>query len=289
MKQIMRIFPFLFLLLFGLSAFGQESSLLWKISGKGLKKPSYLFGTIHIICADDYIWTPAMKEALEKSEKLCLEIDLSDAAALAQGMMGMIDMNTELSSYFSAEQYRRLTKYAKDSMGLGEAELQHMKPAIVMLLLSTKEAVGSCAESISYEEKIMDAAQKKHKKVMGLETVGDQLNALSSMPADSVVKYIMEWVDGTAVTDDKSEYTKLVSAYKLQDIVALQALMQESDGLSGSMEVLVNDRNRKWIGRMGNMMNGNSVFFAVGAGHLAGPKGVVNLLKNEGYTVVPVK
>lgn len=289
MKKLMRLLSFIFLLLAGLPVLAQESSLLWQISGKGLKKPSYLFGTIHIICADDYIWTPAMKEALDKSEKLCLEIDLSDSSALAQGMMGMIDPNSLLSKYFTQEQYRRLLLYAKDSMGIGEAELQHMKPAIVMMLLSTKEAVGGCNESISYEEKIMEVVQKKHKKIMGLETVGDQLNALNSLPADTVVKYIMEWVDGSTHSGDNSEYAKLVSAYKLQDINALQAVMQESDGLSGSMTILVDDRNRKWIDRMAGMMNGGSVFFAVGAGHLAGANGVINLLKSEGYTVVPVK
>lgn len=285
----MRFFLFIFLLLLGYTSFAQNNSLLWQISGKGLKKPSYLFGTIHIICPSDYLWTPTMKASLEKSDKLCLEIDMSDPAALMQGMTGMIDMSSDLSKYFTPEQYSKLKKFAKDSLELEEEMLQHMKPSIVLMMFSTTEATTMCDKPISYEEKIMAEMEKKHKKVMGLETVTEQLDALNSMPVDTVTKYIVEWIDGNGRNDGIDEYRKLVNAYKQQNINTLQSLLQDSEGLGGSIDALVDNRNKKWIVRMAPMMSESSVFFAVGAGHLAGTNGVISLLQKEGYIVTPLK
>src|SRR6218665_1169628 len=53
-----------------------QNSLLWKISGNGLTKPSYVFGTIHLICESDYFWNPVMEEALKATEKICMEMDM---------------------------------------------------------------------------------------------------------------------------------------------------------------------------------------------------------------------
>src|ERR1017187_5099181 len=98
---------------------GDGKSLLWSIYGKQLAKPSYLFGTIHMICIQDYVWTNQMKESLDKCDKVCFEMDMDDPAVMMQVAGGLVDFNgKKLKDYFTAEQYKLLSSYIKDSLRL---------------------------------------------------------------------------------------------------------------------------------------------------------------------------
>jgi uncharacterized protein YbaP (TraB family) len=78
-----------------------NASLLWRITGKQMTKPSYLFGTMHLICRSDYVWTPAMGASLDKSEKVCFEMDLDDNNVMVEATSGLIDSTgKKLSDYF---------------------------------------------------------------------------------------------------------------------------------------------------------------------------------------------
>ena len=81
-------------------------SLLWVIKGKDMKKPSYLFGTIHLLCPEDIIWTAAMKKSLKASQQVCFEMDMDDPSVMMQVAMGMVDKSgISLRDYFTEEQY----------------------------------------------------------------------------------------------------------------------------------------------------------------------------------------
>jgi len=265
-----------------------DKSLLWQISGKGMKKPSYIFGTIHEICSTDFFWTDAMNNSLSSSDKLCLEMDLDDTAALVRGMGALMDPGKKLSSYFTEPQYSRLVKYAADSMGMTEPMIMYMKPVTIMMMF-VQESTAGCATPVSYEEKIMSTAKLDNKEVIGLETMQEQADALSSIPVDTVVKYILKALNNEAADAGDDTFDDLVMAYKAQDIAKLYDLIAASDALGSANGALIDDRNRRWIGRMTKLMNvGESVFFAVGAGHLSGKSGVINLLRKQGYLVSPV-
>lgn len=278
----------------GAAAFSQtkndqtnQNSLLWRVSGNGLKEASYVFGTIHAICEQDYFWTPVMQHSLDSSEKLCLELDMDDPAMMMQTMMGMMNMSGEkLSDYFSPDQYKRLERYVEDSLGTSMAMLQMMKPAILMTMLSGKGM--PCETTVAYEMKLMEAAKEADLEIVGLEKVSEQIDLLNSLPTDSIVKEVMEVVDGNAASSDVFE--KLVTAYKNQDLTALNQLMSTEGGMAGGERgPLLDDRNTRWIPRMEKKMKENSVFFAVGAGHLPGNNGVLALLRKAGFTVTPVR
>ncbi len=264
-------------------------SLLWKITSKSNTKPSYLFGTIHLVCPADYIWTDAMKKSLDASEKICLEIDMDNTNALAESFGLLVDPVKRLSDYFSATDYEKLQLYAKDSMEIDPQVLAYLKPVAVLMLL-TKEAGTLCDVPVSYEENIMKTAKAKKKPIAGLETVAQQMKALESIPADTIVKYVLETINDKGEVNGADEYYKLVNAYKLQDIEKLQEMIASSEGLAAASDALLKERNKNWIGSMANMMkSGKSIFFAVGAGHLAGTNGVITLLRQAGYTVTPVR
>jgi uncharacterized protein YbaP (TraB family) len=262
------------------------NSLLWRISGKGLTKPSYVFGTIHAICEDDYFWTPIMQSALDSSEKLCLEIDMDNPMAIIQSMAGMMSLDgPKLKDYFTPAQYKRLERYAEDSLGLNSFMLQMMKPAVLMTMLSGKG--NSCDKTVAYEMKLMEAAKEAEQEILGLESVKEQMDLLNSLPVDSIVKDVMDVVDGRAQSSDGLD--KLIAAYKQQNLTALDQLMTVEGGMTGSARgPMLDDRNIRWIPRMEKRMKEGRVFFAVGAGHLPGKKGVLTLLREAGYTVTPM-
>jgi len=133
----------------------------------------------------------------------------------------------------------------------------------------------------------MEQAKKDKKEIIGLEQPEEQIELFDNLPADTVVKEIMETVTGTE--KDNGDYQKLVNAYKKQDLPTLYKLINNSGESPIDLAGFLDDRNRKWIERMEDKMDQNSIFFAVGAGHLWGDNGVINLLRKEGYTVVPVK
>jgi len=265
-----------------------DHSLLWQISGKGLSRPSYLFGTIHIICAGDYLWTDKMKESLNESDKVCFEMNLSDPSLMMQVAAGLIDKSgKKLNDYFTPEQYKLLQQYIKDSIGMDITMFEQMKPIFLETLMSTKTSV-TCVDPVSYEETIAKAATADKKEIMGLETAADQLQALETIPIDSVIKDITDVLQGKD-QDDKQEYKQLITAYKQQDLPALYGLITKSKDAGEDMGPLLDDRNKKWITIMNDKMKQSSVFFAVGAGHLYGDNGVISLLEKHGYKVLPVK
>lgn len=263
-----------------------NNSLLWRISGKGISKPSYLFGTMHLICRSDYLWTAAMQQSLDKSEKVCFEMDLDDQNTIMQSAAGLMD-NTgkKLSDYFTTEQYAKLKKYVHDTVGIDIALMENLKPVALQTLLGSQSPF--CNDPVSYEDSIMRLAQNQDKEILGLEAPKEQLDALASIPIDTVIKELMSAIDDNAADD--GEYKALVDAYKSQNLDALHSQMVNSQELQAQLGVFLDDRNKRWIPRMSGQMKNTSIFFAVGAGHLWGDNGVISLLRKNGYKVEPLK
>lgn len=264
-----------------------EKSLLWRISGKQLANPSYLFGTIHMICGTDYLWTDSMKHSLDESKEVCMEMDMDDPSLAMQVAAGMMDLSgKQLKEYFTPEQYTKVEKYVKDSLGMGLEMFQMMKPVVLLPLLASKGT--GCDNPVSYELKIMEEAKEQKKEITGLETAQEQLEVMNSIPSDSLVAELVEMAEGKS-KDDEVLYDRMVTAYKAQDLPTLYELIKKSGELGGEWNAFLDDRNKKWISRMESKMKKQRTFFAVGAGHLYGNVGVINLLRKAGYTVEPVK
>lgn len=281
-----------FLLLAGICSYGQapavlEHTLLWKISGKDAQGTSYLFGTMHMICVDDYVWNTAMQKSFSASEKVCFEMDLDDPQVMMQVATGMIDQSgKKLKDYFTDVQYQLLKQYIKDSAGLDIAMFEQMKPIALQTIMGFSQA--GCTSQTSYEDSLSKTATQSGKEIIGLEDAREQLDVLESLPTDSVIADIVSMLNHTA-RQDETEYKALISAYTHQDLNTLYRLISNSKSLGAELPVFLDDRNKRWIPRMASKMKQSTVFFAVGAGHLAGPNGVISLLRAAGYKVEAVK
>jgi hypothetical protein len=263
------------------------SSLLWEISGKKVKSPSYIFGTMHLIPKDQFLFPESLQDKVKNSELLVMEI-----GGLSEQMKGMQLMMLEegnLFDHFTEEQADSIYDYSEEHLGYTEEQLNNMfgkmKP-FVLIQLMTKNAFGESPGS--YEMSLEKIAKEKEIEIEGLETVEEQMALFDSIPMKDQVKMVMSSLrnaDSSAV-----ETQKLIDAYLQQDIDSLHRYMNQSDSeISGFEDEFLNNRNENWIPLIKQYIKKNKTFIAVGAGHLGGEKGVIELLKKEGYTLTPIK
>lgn len=133
----------------------------------------------------------------------------------------------------------------------------------------------------------MDIAKRQRKEVLGLETLEDQFAVFDQIPDSAQAHMILEMIDHFPA--QQTEFMQMVEAYQKQDLSTLSAMMNDSPDMVGFEEVLLLKRNRKWIPVMEEAMSKWGVFFAVGAGHLSGREGLISMLRQAGYDVVPLR
>ncbi|RYG03517.1 MAG: TraB/GumN family protein, partial [Chitinophagaceae bacterium] len=265
-----------------------DNTLLWEISGKDLASPSYLFGTMHILCADDAKLSTNMKQVVEDSKQVYFEIDMDNMTEL-MGAMKFLRMNdgAKISDLLTPEEYDRVkTYFEKNKSKLPFTMMNRFKPYFVSSLIG--EQLMSCGETNGMEAVIMQEAKPYKKEILGLETTEFQASIFDSIPYKKQAKDLVAYID--SVDHYRGVTEEMVKVYLQQDLGKLDKLMQQSDaGMGEYMDLMLYDRNRRWVKQMPEIMNGGSILFAVGAGHLPGDQGVIKLLKKSGYTVRPLK
>ena len=159
-----------------------------------------------------------------------------------------------------------------------------MKPMLSMSLIYPKMING---EMVSYEEKFLNLAKKQKSKISGLEEIEDQLDAIDAIEMDDQVKMLMEMVDSFHV--QKKAFEEMIELYKEQNIAELFDMMSDYEEVSNVQTDLLDDRNTAWIPKIEDQIAKEPTFIAVGAAHLFGEKGVIQLLKDAGYTLKPLE
>ncbi|MBK8087693.1 MAG: TraB/GumN family protein [Chitinophagaceae bacterium] len=287
MKKLQLLSCLLFLISFSSIAQTKEkSSLLWEISGNGLQQSSYLFGTVHIICKEDFFFPETLKEKFLSADAVFLEIDMDDPAMIMK-MMTLLQLpkGQTIKQLFGDTAFKRFDSSYKKITGSSAAMFNTFKPFMLMSMLTEKTL--NCPTRESYEQTFMTMAAKNKKEIKGLETIEDQIAVFDAIPDSVEVANLKEMVND--FQNQVTEFEKLISIYKTQDIDSIFNLTQQgTDELNAEAELLTK-RNSNWIPVMKANMQKASCFFAVGAAHLGGDIGVIALLRKQGYTVKPVK
>ncbi len=272
-----------------------QNALLWEISGKGLTKPSYLYGTIHMIPKADFFLTDATKKALGESQKVMFEINMKDMQnpMLLFSIMSkaMMPRGQKLRDLISKDDYE-LVKKRFEEIGLPLPMLESIKPMFLSAMVDGGDnPMDTTAKSATtaYELEIMKLAEKDKKEMGGLETMEFQMGIFDSIPFKTQAEMLVKSIK--SVNKGDSEFKSMVEMYKSQDIEAMAGTMKASDEneLSKYEGILLSSRNKNWIPLIAKNSAGKSTFYAVGAGHLGGEMGVVNLLRKEGFTLKPLK
>jgi uncharacterized protein YbaP (TraB family) len=274
-----RPYVFFFLLISNFT-FAQDKGLLFEISGNNLQKPSYIFGTMHLLCEGDFEMSEEMISKIQYSEILAMEMDLDDPT-MAFKMIGKMKMkgDTSLSDLMPKARYDSLKSYLKDSLNLPPMMFQKTKPFLIYSLILTK--LLPC-KTLMLENEIMNIG--KGKKLLGLETLDFQMGLMDKMSYQLQADYLLE-----TLSDKKKsirEFQEMAEAYKKRDLEILLKSIDAEKGMMADFEnEMLHKRNIAWIPEIKKLISEKTTFIAVGAGHLGGQKGVLQLLKNEGYTL----
>ncbi len=265
----------------------KNNTLLWEISGRGLKEPSFLYGTMHIICAEDTRMSDGLRNAIKMSGQVYFEVDMDNMEEM-MGALKFARMNNglKIADLVTLEEYKRVEEYfSKKKSMIPFGMMSRFKPYFVTALIS--EGIMDCEQKSSVEQLIMTEARNNEKEVLGLETIEFQASIFDSIPYEKQAKDLVAYID--SIDKFKKVTLEMVEHYRTQNIHSMDSLMERSDpGMMQYMDMLLYDRNKRWAMQMPEQMFEKSTLFAVGAGHLGGEKGVINLLRKQGFTLKPL-
>lgn len=263
-----------------------NNSLLWEVSGKGLKQKSYLFGTFHLMCRSDIQFSTQLKTAIANASQMYMELDMDDPAVMLGGMMMMNMKNgKKLKDLYTKEEYEKVSSFFKDTLHTPLNFLESIKPYFLVAMMYPK--MMPCKSVSGVEEELMKLARQNKKDIKGLETLEFQAAVFDTIPYEQQAKELLKSIDSLPA------YTKyfdsMVQVYKSQQLDKMETLFKDEEfGMDQYQDVLLDNRNKNWVNQLNTLMKKQSVFVAVGAGHLVGEKGLIALLKKEGYTLKPV-
>lgn len=264
-----------------------DNALLWKISGNGLKEPSYLFGTLHSTCK--ITLDNSILKALEETNMVYLEIDPEDPEIPAAMQSGRDMKNGKrISTMISKEDYEMLDAFLKENNGKSLEYFDTFKPEFIHFVLTSK--ILDCPDGTkSYEQEITDITKAKNKEISGLESPYDQIGIYDTIPYEVQLEGLLKSARSNLSTN-KEKAKKMMQLYADKNIEGLTDFIKKSDNKTYSRysHIILDNRNIKWISKIEKASKEKPTFFAFGVTHLAGKKGVINLLKEKGYRVEPV-
>lgn len=279
---------------------GANAQLLWKVSGKDLEKPSYVFGTHHLSPLSIIDSVAGVKQAMNETEQVCGEIVMEEMQnpTNMQTMQQAIILpgDTTLHTLFNKMQYDSVAVKIKELMGVDLQMFDKIKPAFLSTQLSALIAMKT-VEGFNPQQQldgwIQSEAKKQGKAVIGLETMDFQIDVLFKMQslqrqADQLLCTLMN------LNKVEQQTRRMSESYMKQDLEQLAEIIEEKfgnscDALPEEEESLIYRRNVNWAKIIPAIMKEKSTFFAVGSGHLVGERGILNLLSRQGYTIEAVK
>lgn len=265
----------------------KESALLWQITGDKVEDTSYLFGTMHMIDSQFFLFPETLNEKIIRSDMVMLEV--SEEPNPVELVELMMLKEGRLLDFFDKKQKKRLLTWVEEEMKVDsemfEFSFGKMKP-FTLVALATQMSMPENTES--YEEEIIEIATVNNIEMSGLETFAEQMSFFDEFTMEEQAAMVMEAID----QDDeaKNMLVQMQKTYANQQVDSLFLMIQDEGGtFSEQQEVLLDSRNSRWIPKIQRMIAEEKTFIGVGAGHLGGPNGVIRLLQKEGYTLTPIR
>ena len=292
----------LFATMLVLASIGTQAQLLFKISGHGLTSPSYIVGTYHLASVSFVDSIPGIRQAMADTQQTYGELVMSemfsaDSLAIMQQAM-MLPNGMTLDKLLTADEMSRLNAYMKSVLGMDltnpllSQQMGNLTPqalSTTLSLLSYMKKSGQFDPQNSFDDYFQKEARANGKGVGGLETLAFQIETLyKGATMERQKEQLMCLVDNAAFMDEMAG--SVISAFYAQNIDAIKAAMDvklhnSCDSSPEEEDGLIYNRNADWITKMPALMAQKPTLFAVGAAHLPGERGVLNLLRKAGYTV----
>jgi uncharacterized protein YbaP (TraB family) len=267
-----------------------ENSVFWEVSGKGLSKPSYLFGTFHLMGQKYVDSLTNVMARFQQSQTIVGEL-LIDSTMTFKIMMAAQLKGTTLDKLLSPELYSQTATWLKEVSGYDIKMFNGLNPMTIQVLIMTsmqqKFYHTNPAQDPAMDLFFQQQGKKDRKKVVGLESLDVQIAALyGQFTYERQAEMLAEFVND----QDKAvrEMITMNKYYRQGNLGELEKLMSTQTFKPGEAEKLLDDRNKAWLAQLPGLFAEQSTFVAVGALHLSGKNGLVNLLREQGYVVKPV-
>lgn len=273
--------------------FFANAQIFWKISRPGSDKTSYLLGTHHLIEKDSIPASEKILSYVSKVETVVGELEMNNMLAkqfklLQAGVM----KDSSMSQLLTPDEYQLVDAALREVVGKGLDKLGKLKPAMLSMFYAAmlyKKENNLSKETEGVDVEVQKIAKKSKKNIIGLETVEQQIDIL--LNSKTLKEQATELV--LAVKDkDKSikSMRKLNEIYLKGDIEQFIKLSKEDGQMDDEdLDVLCYQRNINWMKTFSGLLSEKSCFIAVGCMHLVGEKGLIQLLRNNGYQVEAVK
>ena len=220
----------------------KEKTLLWEISGKGITKPSWLFGTIHLMCSDEMKMPKTVEEKFNTSRSLFLEIKMDDPNMMKDMMTGMQMKDSSTLENLMGNKFDSVSTIFQSTTGLPLKMLNTAKPFMLMSMLYP--SLLACTP-VSWESVFEKMAQDKGIEIQGLEKLQDQMDIFDKIPykvqSDMFVKMILN------IDSSKKDFNEMLNVYRKKDINQLTILTDKEEDFGEYTDILLDNRNHNWI------------------------------------------
>ena len=274
--------------------FQSNAQLLWKISGNGLEKPSYLFGTHHVAPIHICDSIAGFNEAFNSCKQLYGELELDDIQAVSKEIAKytLLPQDSLLDKLYTPEEYKLIDEVVKKNMGVSADQLKMLKPVTISTQLSviiSMQAFNDFNPTLPLDAFLQKKAKEQGMSVKGFETSLFQAQILFGEPLPQQASALLK----TIKHFDKMKpfIIEMCDVYMKQNLDSIFKLMQDPE-LSFTLEEmnrLVNNRNHNWSQQLKDILLQQPTFIVVGGGHLPGSNGLIELLRKQGFTVTPVE
>lgn len=280
MKQRLSL---VFILFLGISV--QAQSILWKVSGKKIKSPSYLYGSIHIQDKRVFAFDQIVLDAFMSTEAFAMEI-LIDEVTPQEIKEAMFMKNNTIEEFLTPEQYKILDSIVKAKTGIGMLMYNKMKPFFLssqIMQLNLKKEMDDALDLY-----FLKYARKEGKTVYGVEKFAHQVAAIDKISLKEQVEMLYKGLTDTTISSDEKKFEELLQAYLNFDLNKLFELSNDTSLPKNFNKAFLIDRNKVMAKNFIKIAKKQTLFCVIGAAHLPGENGVINLLRKKGLSVEPV-
>jgi len=261
----------------------KKQSLLWEVSFPDHNNYAYVFGTMHVKSRRVFSAFDQITPHIDKCDSFCLEIDIEVSKDAALQALMMLPPSNSLMHLLSKKEYERLNKILSNLKGPNIEQLIYIRPMNIISLISSLIMIED--ESMILDARLYEYAKGQEKRTFGIESKEEHIIILNSLGLDRELKHLKEIIKHFGPF--RKSHHKMMSYYLNGQIDKLYLNGKKS--LGAWRKTLLKDRNVKMASRLKQLTATESIFCAVGAGHLSGKHGILRLLKLEGAKLSPIK
>jgi len=269
------------------SGYGFSQTSVWEIN-KGEKK-IYLGGSVHILRSGDFPLPREFDVAFSSANVLVLEADIKDPAMMNKILKeGILPDKLTLKSVLTKLQYTTISRTAYE-IGVPIMMIEKMKPAMALMSLNaiTVQKIGATEQGVDMY--YYDKAIAQNKEVNFLESIDFQINLICNNPfvLDEFIEYS---IDGMRKLNTKSKFGNFIKSWRTGKTASEKEINAMKEKYPSVYKVMLLDRNYKWLPTIEKYFEDDKTMFVlVGAAHLWGSDGLLNLLKEKGYEITQLR